>query len=813
MRTILLAILLTTLSMVALHGLPPLAAFLVDAAGGASFPAPLALQIAAVLVVLAAFVGARLGYGAALPAIVATTFVLCHPALSRCVAGQDLWQLATLIASTLALGALVRRPLWGGLALVASIAIWLAVLRFTPPPRYQVDAPTMRRWLAAAAEVYWPSSALPFVAAGGSSALLTGSAFSVALVAIAAAARAWVAAFWLAVGPIVAAALALGAARLVPERALPPSAVALGVAAAAQGLGMLVARSGGRSRIRRLALVPVMALLIISLSATWTWRQETSNPRQWILRQIEATPAEPAVVLKWAEVALDAEPDAAGRVADRLRALLPRSGAGIRELAVVRICALEREQGRPAAALSLVDEAYPSAAERPPRVASERLRSLALLDGTAFRAAVAQIDPVASAPEVCAAAGTGLLALDPGNQDAALTTDASVWLERALDRDPDLYDARVALGTALMRQGHLVESVRSLERAQRLAPGRAEAFIELARLYFMQGELEGGEQQLGRAFAIDRRSPMATFVLGKVLFDATKSKDKGLRLMKTALERDPAIPEGRRTLASCYLGLAQLELAQGFQDRARNRAEQALREQPAMAAASHLIGKLWASDGDLTRAEHYLSDAYAADPKLPDLARDLGDVLKRIGYRLFLAGDHASAKPYFERILAIRPPGIKIGAIEALLHEENSTALAPGDDMLAEQEREQRKNEARESYDRATRLIAAGDDAGGETELRLSLAALPGNPYAHFELGKLLTRRQDAAAALAELRESYALMRELRLEIPGVYTRLAEALLAADQKDEARVILALYLERFPDGEERARVQAMVERAR
>ncbi|MFO0981785.1 MAG: hypothetical protein U1E76_08600 [Planctomycetota bacterium] len=38
--------------------------------------------------VLAAFVGARLGYGAALPAIVATTFVLCHPALSRYVAGR-----------------------------------------------------------------------------------------------------------------------------------------------------------------------------------------------------------------------------------------------------------------------------------------------------------------------------------------------------------------------------------------------------------------------------------------------------------------------------------------------------------------------------------------------------------------------------------------------------------------------------------------------------------------------------------------------------------------------------------------------------
>jgi TolA-binding protein len=229
-----------------------------------------------------------------------------------------------------------------------------------------------------------------------------------------------------------------------------------------------------------------------------------------------------------------------------------------------------------------------------------------------------------------------------------------------------------------------------------------------------------------------------------------------------------------------------------------------------------LLGNLYGADGDLPRAERSLSQAYELEPELPDLSRDLGDVLKRLGYRAFLAGDRDAARPYFERLLAMRPPGIKLTAISALLNGDVDAASresAPGDAIVSETERERLKQEARTAYERAMELLASGDDAGAETQLRASLAALPANPYAHFELGKLQKRRGDATTALTSLRESYTLMRELRIEIAAAYVELADSLLAAGQRDEARTMLDLYLQRFPDGKDHARAEQLREQAK
>jgi predicted Zn-dependent protease len=191
-------------------------------------------------------------------------------------------------------------------------------------------------------------------------------------------------------------------------------------------------------------------------------------------------------------------------------------------------------------------------------------------------------------------------------------------------------------------------------------------------------------------------------------------------------------------------------------------------------------------------------------------------VLKRIGYQFFLAGDREAARPYFERLVQLNPPGIKLTAISALLNGDVETAsreAPPNDPVVTETERERLKQEARSAYERAMQLIATGDDAGAESQLRASLAALPANPYAHFELGKLQKRHGDDAAALASLRESYTLMRELKMEIPAAYVELADALLSAGQKGEALTMIDLYLQRFPEGKDRVRAERLREQAK
>jgi len=68
-------------------------------------------------------------------------------------------------------------------------------------------------------------------------------------------------------------------------------------------------------------------------------------------------------------------------------------------------------------------------------------------------------------------------------------------LERALAIDGNLYEARVALGRALLARGRLAESVEHLVRAAELAPGNPEPHYQLSLAYRRLGLTEKAEQE------------------------------------------------------------------------------------------------------------------------------------------------------------------------------------------------------------------------------------------------------------------------------------------------------------------------------
>jgi Flp pilus assembly protein TadD len=76
--------------------------------------------------------------------------------------------------------------------------------------------------------------------------------------------------------------------------------------------------------------------------------------------------------------------------------------------------------------------------------------------------------------------GLGVLLVKRGGADA---DEGLKELARAIDINPDLYEARVALGRALVARGRAAEAIEHLQRAAQLAPGNPEPHYQLSLAY------------------------------------------------------------------------------------------------------------------------------------------------------------------------------------------------------------------------------------------------------------------------------------------------------------------------------------------
>ncbi|MBC7930920.1 MAG: tetratricopeptide repeat protein, partial [Rubrivivax sp.] len=83
--------------------------------------------------------------------------------------------------------------------------------------------------------------------------------------------------------------------------------------------------------------------------------------------------------------------------------------------------------------------------------------------------------------------GLGVLLLKRGGADAE---EGLMELERALALNPNIYEARVALGRALVASGRAAEAVEHLQRAAELAPENPEPHYQLSLAYKRMGRSE-----------------------------------------------------------------------------------------------------------------------------------------------------------------------------------------------------------------------------------------------------------------------------------------------------------------------------------
>jgi len=88
--------------------------------------------------------------------------------------------------------------------------------------------------------------------------------------------------------------------------------------------------------------------------------------------------------------------------------------------------------------------------------------------------------------------GLGVLLVKRGGADA---DEGLKELARAIEINPDLYEARVALGRALVARGRAAEAIEHLQRAARLAPGNPEPHYQLSLAYRRLGRKAEAEAE------------------------------------------------------------------------------------------------------------------------------------------------------------------------------------------------------------------------------------------------------------------------------------------------------------------------------
>ncbi|MEW6747960.1 MAG: tetratricopeptide repeat protein, partial [Planctomycetota bacterium] len=496
------------------------------------------------------------------------------------------------------------------------------------------------------------------------------------------------------------------------------------------------------------------------------------------------------------EAAMRAMPDESWcRVALEVARLYREAGLHEQSLAITQIA-------RTRAPSRLADRA---------RAEGIRCQALARNAGLDSEIRAVEADRLAGAESLVAAAEALFFARPPDQPLGESAARIETLLHRALTLQPESPGALLAMGQLRVREGRLVDALRCLEQAREEAPESADPYIQLARLYFGQGEDEEGGRYLAEALRIADRPPAATFALGRLLFDATSDKLRGLDLMAAALEQMPNLPWGSDILASCEAALAEARLAQQRTDEAERLARAAVTRDEANASAHHTLGRLAIQRKDGEAAAGELERAHELEPSRAGLEQELGEILKGLGYKRLLAGEREDALRLFGRLLEMAPEGVELEAIRAIVQ----APVAPAGTEPSSRTAESGVQEARRLFEEGVRAAREGDDMRAEESLRASLAILPANPYALFHLGRVTARAGRREVALDHLRRAATLAGEIEVELPELEVLLGELLARGEEAEREEAVRHLegVIARWPESSEAARAQEVLDKLR
>lgn len=320
----------------------------------------------------------------------------------------------------------------------------------------------------------------------------------------------------------------------------------------------------------------------------------------------------------------------------------------------------------------------------------------------------------------------------------------------------------------------LVLESRCIEAARALDPSDARVYATASELHAAAGRLETARLELRRGLDVAGATPELLRAQGVLYLCQPGGAARGLEFLRSARERDPALPFTDRALGQAHLLLGREALARSDGARALGHAREGLVHDPSDVDLRRFWADALGAAGDLEAATVVLEELVREGHPLQ---AELALTCKRAGMADLLRRRSESALEHFRRARELGLADEELGTGASLLDEAAERCIEQGIEAYAEDELAR----ARERFERA-------------------LALCPGSLSARNHLGVVLFRQREydaAAAAWSRVLEGAA--RE-GFELPEpVHLNLARALHRAGRLDEARAAVEGYLEREPQG--------------
>jgi tetratricopeptide (TPR) repeat protein len=219
--------------------------------------------------------------------------------------------------------------------------------------------------------------------------------------------------------------------------------------------------------------------------------------------------------------------------------------------------------------------------------------------------------------------------------------EAEREFRRVIELTPDAADARFQLGLIALRQARWQEAVDAFTAAMERAGRRPAMLHNLALALEALGRFDEADAALADAVESDRNDPRLW--TGWAMLALRRSESAlALERFARARERNDAPP------ARWYWGCAWAQaLNESWPDAVRT-AREGVEAWPDHPVLRTTLGVLLEGTGETGEAEAHLRKALAEDPTIPQVSKNLGDLLYR-------AGRWEEAEDSYERAAALAP--------------------------------------------------------------------------------------------------------------------------------------------------------------
>ena len=395
----------------------------------------------------------------------------------------------------------------------------------------------------------------------------------------------------------------------------------------------------------------------------------------------------------------------------------------------------------------------------PQPVSGEVAAAEAAIAKSDWKAAEAKLDPwlLAHPADARALFDAGYVADAENRLD-----DAAVLYRKAVEANPQSFEAHVSLGLLLARQGKLADARPELAAATALDPGeagpsaKAQAWRALAQID-READPAAASEDLLQALKLSPETPADT-LLAASLADKAGQLDAAEAAYRRVLAKDPKS-------APANAGLAHLMIARKKYPEAEDPLRTALEQSPGNPALTAQLATVLAAE-DKAEALPLIQKLHDAHPKDAAITRMMAEVLAQ-------AGDAAGSDRLYVALLAASP-------------EDAALLVAHGQNLV----RQLKYTEAFAAFDKATKL----DPASGDGWSGLAFAASK-------------TSQPSVALHALTMRSKYL------PEVPSTYFLWATSYDSVHDRTEAISYYHHFLEssagKFPDQEWQARQRLLL----